>query len=153
MNQEQQPQDQEPEDFLAFAKRGFDNLRKQWNDLKIGQMEGQLTPHAQLLAWDDEAQCAEELRAFLKSPFWLNRLEPWCRSRSTIQPWRGAGLATLEQATTEYVRASGKAEAFLEMLSEFREWERKGVEGARRLKLEREKNAEIEKRRQQLAGV
>ena len=148
----QQPET-EPEDFLSFARRGHVFIKMAWDNLQMGKLEAQLTSREQLIAWDEDAKRAEELRFFLASDFWNKRLEPMLRAKTTIQPWRPGGPATLDQATTQYLVVSGKSEAFLEVLSEFREWERKGVEGARRLRLEREKNAEIEKRRQSLTGA
>ena len=142
--------EKDPDLFSNWAKRVSEIVEKKWSEMQIGKMEKQLTPREQLEAWDADARRSEELAAFLKSDFWIKRMEPLLRSKSSIPPCPSGDRMTVEEASVEYLRASGRASGYLEVLAEFREWERLGAEGVRRLRVEREKNDEIEKRRLEL---
>lgn len=138
--------EEEPADFLDWAKEQLDGLKKAYADRRAKRVEDSLSKPEELKTWDDDSRRADELDAFLRSDFWLSRLEPLLRARTSVSVQAG-DPRSLEEATVDYLLAKGRASLYSEVLAEFREWRRRGDEGRRRLIAERRRNEELNRLR------
>lgn len=93
----------------------------------------------------DHVARAHETRRFLEDGFWLDRLQPFLRSKAVLKPAvaKDGELNPVDRINVQYLIGSGKVGLLKELIEELESWQQQGEEAERILLLEAEKRKRL----------
>ncbi len=98
-----------------------------------------------LLDLSDKVARARETKRFLEDGFWIDRLEPFIRSKAVLKPAvvKDGDLNPVDRINVQFLIGSGRVGIIKEIIEELEDWQKQGAEAEKILLLEAEKKKRL----------